>query len=62
MSLLSQLKANTQLADSEITQTQEQTVNTLCQLIKELDAVRIFEDRHAQTDREESFTQLVTSS
>jgi len=61
MSLLAQLKQNTQPASTHL-QDKEQTVNTLRELVKELDALRIFENRHAETDRAEHTTGLVASS
>jgi pyruvate formate-lyase activating enzyme-like uncharacterized protein len=45
MTLLQQLQSNTQQIPHEITQTREETVNTLKELIKALDEIRIHEDR-----------------
>jgi hypothetical protein len=45
MTLLEQLKSNTQQLPQETTMSRAEVVNTLRQLVEELDEIRIHEDR-----------------
>ena len=50
MILVQQLINNTQYAEEEITMSREQVVNTLRQLIEDLDETRIQEDRFTEAN------------